>query len=318
MPSPYTKLSKKEFKKAYANRRTSSRILQKESEIKKLFDLIFKKQNWGGIRGERRGTGGIFPDDWFRKHISKAIKGDFEALKDLSRITGRKIGDLKDAFEKREDALLETRSNAATKSFLSERKVIPQKSIKPKVKKNKSKDKEQLIEIKERVEKNIYKITNYQTGYTRYRVQIWSEKAPLDESGISSFNEAKSIKSKHLKDNPELISQGRSEYKTIEQDIKFNGHSYIVQISRGSYDDQEIFYKGNISTLYKARKIRDQFMIDNPTIINKSKIGTGVNDIEELNKEAKFLYNKGEVDFSTYEPLPSEQKKKIRDKLRDS
>ncbi len=99
MPSPYTKLSKKEFNQAYANRRPSPKILQKESEIKRLFDLIFKKQNWGGIRGERRGTGGIFPDDWFRKHIAKAIKGDFNALKDLSRITGRKINDLKDAFE---------------------------------------------------------------------------------------------------------------------------------------------------------------------------------------------------------------------------
>ena len=135
MPSPYTKLSPKEFKLAYANRKTSPQILKKEDKIKKLFDLIFKQQNWGGIRGERRGTGGIFPDDWFRKHISKAIKGDFDALKDLSRITGRKINDLKDAFEKREDALLETRSNAATKSFPSERKVISQKSIKPKVKK---------------------------------------------------------------------------------------------------------------------------------------------------------------------------------------
>ena len=122
MPSPYTKLSPKELAEAYANRRTSSRILQKESEIKKLFDLIFKQQNWGGIRGERRGTGGIFPDDWFRKHISKAIQGNFEALKDLSRITGRKISDLKTAFEKREEALLETRSIAAKESFPSERK----------------------------------------------------------------------------------------------------------------------------------------------------------------------------------------------------
>ena len=122
MPITYTKLSQKEFKLAYANRKTSSRTLKKETEIKKLFDLIFEKENWGGIRGERRGTGGIFPDDWFRKHISKAIKGDFEALKDLSRITGRKISDLKTAFEKREEALLETRSIAAKESFPSERK----------------------------------------------------------------------------------------------------------------------------------------------------------------------------------------------------
>ena len=122
MPSSYTNLSQKEFKLAYANRRTSSKTLKKEAEIKKLFDLIFKKGNWGGIKGERRGTGGIFPDDWFRKHISKAIQGNFEALKDLSRITGRKISDLKTAFEKREEALLETRSIAAKESFPSERK----------------------------------------------------------------------------------------------------------------------------------------------------------------------------------------------------
>ena len=31
-------------------------------------------------------------------------------------------------------------------------------------------------------------------------------------------------------------------------------------------------------------------MIDNPTIINKSKIGTGINDIEELN-DLENLYN---------------------------
>ena len=318
MPSPYAKLSQKEFKLAYANRRISSKTLKKEAEIKKLFDLIFKKENWGGIKGERRGTGGIFPDDWFRKHISKAIKGDFEALKDLSRITVRKISDLKDAFEKREEALLETRSIAATKSFPSERKVTSQKSTKLKIKKNVSKDKEQLIEIKERVEKNIYKITNKQTGYTRYRVQIWSEKAPLDESGIPSLSEAKSIKSKHLKDNPELISQGRSEYKTVEKDIKFNGHNYITQISRGSGENKEIFYKGKITNLSKARKIRDQLIINNPTINNKSKIGTGKNNIEELNKEAKFFYNKNQVEFSTYKPLSSEEKRKIRDKLRNT
>ena len=34
-------------------------------------------------------------------------------------------------------------------------------------------------------------------------------------------------------------------------------------------------------------------MIDNPTINNKSKIGTGENSIDELNKETKFLYNNG-------------------------
>ena len=47
MPSPYTKLSQKEFKLAYANRRTSSKTLKKEVQIKKLFDQIFKKESKG-------------------------------------------------------------------------------------------------------------------------------------------------------------------------------------------------------------------------------------------------------------------------------
>ena len=88
-------------------------------------------------------------------------------------------------------------------------------------------------------------------------------------------------------------------------------------MTRGSGNDQEIFYKGDISTLDKARKVRDQFITDNPIIINKSKIGTGLNKTEELDKEAKFLYKQGEVYFPTYKPLPSEQKRKIRDKLRN-
>ena len=173
------------------------------------------------------------------------------------------------------------------------------------------------FDVKKKVEKNIYKITNIRIGKSRYKVQFWDEKAPLDKNGITSLDRAKRIKSKHIKDHPELLPQGRTSYKTIEKHIKYNGHNYIVQMTRGSGDDQEIFYKGDISTLDKARKVRDQFITDNPIIINKSKIGTGVNDIEELNKEAKFLYKQGEADFPTYKPLPSKQKRKIRDKLRN-
>ena len=62
--------------------------------------------------------------------------------------------------------------------------------------------------------------------------------------------------------------------------------------------------------MYKARKIRNQFMIDNPTINNKSKIGTGKNNIDTLNKQAKSFYNENQVEFSTYKYLSSEEKKK--------
>ena len=173
------------------------------------------------------------------------------------------------------------------------------------------------FDVKKKVEKNIYKITNTHTGYRRYRVQFWDKKAPLDKNGITSLNEAKKIKSKHLKDHSELLPQGRSPYETIENHIKYNGHNYLVQMTRGSGNEQQIFYKGDISTLKKAQKVRDQFITDNPIIINKSKIGTGVNKTDELNKEAKFLYKQRKVNFPTYESLPSKQKRKIRDKLRN-
>ena len=71
-----------------------------------------------------------------------------------------------------------------------------------------------------------------------------------------------------------------------------------------------------IKTLVEARKIRDKLLNDNPIIINKSKIGKGVNKLETLNKEAKTLFKEGKVDNPSYVSLSSVQKKKIRDKLR--
>ena len=78
------------------------------------------------------------------------------------------------------------------------------------------------FDVKKKIEKNIYKITNTNNGTSRYRVIFWDQKAQLDKSGISSYLEARKIKSKHLNDNPELLPQGRSLYETIENHIKFN------------------------------------------------------------------------------------------------
>ena len=172
------------------------------------------------------------------------------------------------------------------------------------------------FDIKKKIEKNIYKITNTNNGTTRYRVIFWDKKTPLDKSGISSYIDAKKIQSKHLNDNPELLPQGRSLYETIENHIKFNGHHYIVQITRGSGKTQELFYEGEIKTLVEARKVRDKLLDDNPIIMNKSKIGKGVNKLETLNKEAKTLFKEGKVDNPSYVSLSSVQKKKIRDKLK--
>jgi hypothetical protein len=104
-------------------------LFRKEAELKRLFDLIFLNEDWGAIRGNRRGTGGIIPDDWMRKNVLPAIEGNKKALKELSRITGRTIPDLKAAFEKRVPFLEETRVTAAAESFPEDRRLTPEKAL---------------------------------------------------------------------------------------------------------------------------------------------------------------------------------------------
>ena len=62
--------------------RTNTTGIRKEAELKRLFDLIFLNKNWGALRGNRRGTGGIIPDDWMRKNVLPAIEGNKKALKE--------------------------------------------------------------------------------------------------------------------------------------------------------------------------------------------------------------------------------------------
>ena len=102
--------------------RKNTKLIRKEKSIKSLFDTIFDAENFGAIRGERRGHG-LIPDDWFRKHVSKAIEGDADALKDLSRITGRAEKDLTNAFKQRNSAMMLTRSKAAHESATFAKKV---------------------------------------------------------------------------------------------------------------------------------------------------------------------------------------------------
>jgi hypothetical protein len=109
--------------------RVKTKTIQKEAELKRLFDLIFLNENWGAIRGNRRGTGGIIPDDWMRKNVLPAIEGNKKALKELSRITGRTIPALKSAFEKRTPFLEETRVTAAAESFPKDRRLTPEKAL---------------------------------------------------------------------------------------------------------------------------------------------------------------------------------------------
>ena len=119
---------------AIGRRKTKS--IEKEESLKKIFDKIFDEGDWGGIKGEfpgvgkaeqeagidkyhptRRGkTGGKIPNQWYSQHVSKAIKGDVDALNDLARITGRSVKDLQDAFGKIEGAKLKIQSEAAAKS----------------------------------------------------------------------------------------------------------------------------------------------------------------------------------------------------------
>ncbi len=116
--------------------RQNTKLIEKEESLKKIFDKIFDEGDWGGIKGEfpgvgkaeqeagiskyhptRRGkTGGKIPNQWYSQHVSKAIKGDVDALNDLARITGRSVEDLQGAFGKIEGAKLKVKSEAAAKS----------------------------------------------------------------------------------------------------------------------------------------------------------------------------------------------------------
>jgi hypothetical protein len=102
--------------------RENTKLIRKEKSIKSIFNTIFDAENFGAIRGDRRGHG-LIPDDWFRKHVSKAIAGDADALKDLSRITGREIKDLQNAFKQRNNPMMLTRSKAAHESATFAKKV---------------------------------------------------------------------------------------------------------------------------------------------------------------------------------------------------
>ena len=114
--------------------RRNTKLIEKEESLKKIFDKIFDEGDWGGIKSEfpgvgkgegdidkyhptRRGkTGGKIPNDWYSKHVSKAIKGDVDALNDLARITGRSVKDLQGAFGKISSKKQAVRSVAAAKS----------------------------------------------------------------------------------------------------------------------------------------------------------------------------------------------------------
>ena len=130
---------KKYIKKAPEERwkdRSYPQKERKQQSLKEIFDTIFETEDWGGIKGDTPGltkaeekagikksdpsrkgkTGGKIPNDWFRRHVSKAIQGDVDALNNLSSITGRSVKDLQNAFEKIEGAKQIIRSEAASKS----------------------------------------------------------------------------------------------------------------------------------------------------------------------------------------------------------
>ena len=115
-------------------KRTPTRTITKEENIKKIFDKIFDEENFSGIKNEfpglsraeqkaginkydpsRKGkTGGKIPNQYYTRIVGPAVQGDVDALNDLARITGRTVDQLKDAFSKRD--LKTVRSEAAAKS----------------------------------------------------------------------------------------------------------------------------------------------------------------------------------------------------------
>ena len=116
-----------------ANKRTEA-VLNKEKKLKKIFTDSFKNEDFGVLKPEfpgvgkgegkiykddpsRKGkTGGKIPNQWYTQHVGPAVRGDVDALNDLSRITGISVEKLKDGFSKIEASKQAIRSKAAFES----------------------------------------------------------------------------------------------------------------------------------------------------------------------------------------------------------
>ena len=116
-----------------ANKRTEA-ILNKEKDLRKIFTDSFKNEDFNALKPEfpgvakgegkidkedpsRKGkTGGKIPNQWYTKHVGPAVRGDVDALNDLSRITGISVEKLKDGFSKIKASKQIIRSKAAFES----------------------------------------------------------------------------------------------------------------------------------------------------------------------------------------------------------
>jgi hypothetical protein len=109
-------------------------------------------------------------------------------------------------------------------------------------------------------------------------------------------------------------------YKKVpnESFILYNPVSKIYMVSRsimrnGIKDNQ---YQGGITSLTKAKQIRDKFVKELPPETaaqtnRRTKTFSGKEDPKELNKASRFFYKRGEISSPNYSELNTKQKDKI-------
>ena len=110
-------------------------------------------------------------------------------------------------------------------------------------------------------------------------------------------------------------------YKNVpnEPHIKYNPVSEKYMVTRIIKGKNQ--YEGNITSLTKAKQIRDKFVKALPAETTaqtniRTKTFSGNLDPKELNKASKFFYKRGEVSSPYYEDLQNLEKRKVSTNVR--
>jgi hypothetical protein len=137
--------------------------------------------------------------------------------------------------------------------------------------------------VRTTLEKNLYKIT-YPTGTVKYRVEFFG-KAPLYEL-VDSLEEARKIKAKHLKDNPQIVpmdaeaaklsAREKAATKKVSgtkfiEEFKTRPGTYNIRIARApNFKDKKIVLSETVKGLANAKKKEKELITKMEGLIGRS------------------------------------------------
>ena len=128
------------------------------------------------------------------------------------------------------------------------------------------------VDIKKQVEKHIYKVT-YKSGTVKYRVEFFG-KAPLYRL-VDSLEEAQKIKTKHYKDNPEIVPKDAEAKRKANvqraaadkvpgtkfiSEYRTRPGTYAIRMSRAKEQGKKFSFNETVKGLANAKK-REKVLI---------------------------------------------------------